>query len=164
MKEQKKIFKNYRCPLCLENGCHTCICSLFQVMKDISTGLYELTSMGPLKLTDKNVFLSKAVCSIDTWHGIWLLTSCCRYSMVVENGVVTQLNVEPDGKGLSCSLAPDILKTLWSSQSHVSMTYPTFHLHVLISRVLEGMLTFITYVIFMYRENSYYLSVVYVWN
>ncbi|KAK2191861.1 hypothetical protein NP493_44g12012 [Ridgeia piscesae] len=35
-----------------------------------------------------------------------------RYSMVVENGVVTQLNVEPDGKGLSCSLAPDILKTL----------------------------------------------------
>lgn len=28
-----------------------------------------------------------------------------RYSMVVENGVVTQLNVEPDGTGLSCSLA-----------------------------------------------------------
>ena len=32
--------------------------------------------------------------------------------MIVENGVVTQLNVEPDGKGLSCSLAPDILKNL----------------------------------------------------
>ncbi|XP_037038739.1 peroxiredoxin-5, mitochondrial [Bradysia coprophila] len=28
-----------------------------------------------------------------------------RYSMVVENGVVKQLNVEPDGTGLSCSLA-----------------------------------------------------------
>lgn len=28
-----------------------------------------------------------------------------RYSMVVENGVVKELNVEPDGTGLSCSLA-----------------------------------------------------------
>lgn len=28
-----------------------------------------------------------------------------RYSMVVENGVVQTLNVEPDGTGLSCSLA-----------------------------------------------------------
>lgn len=28
-----------------------------------------------------------------------------RYSMIVENGVVKQLNVEPDGTGLSCSLA-----------------------------------------------------------
>lgn len=28
-----------------------------------------------------------------------------RYSMVVENGVVTSLNVEADGTGLSCSLA-----------------------------------------------------------
>ena len=24
------------------NGCHTCICSLFQVIKHISTGLYQL--------------------------------------------------------------------------------------------------------------------------
>ncbi|GLH06429.1 hypothetical protein R5R35_010075 [Gryllus longicercus] len=28
-----------------------------------------------------------------------------RYSMVVEDGVVRQLNVEPDGTGLTCSLA-----------------------------------------------------------
>lgn len=28
-----------------------------------------------------------------------------RYSMVVENGVIKQLNVEPDNTGLSCSLA-----------------------------------------------------------
>ncbi|CAH1264365.1 PRDX5 [Branchiostoma lanceolatum] len=28
-----------------------------------------------------------------------------RYSMLVEDGVVKQLNVEPDGTGLSCSLA-----------------------------------------------------------
>lgn len=27
-----------------------------------------------------------------------------RYSMVLDNGVVTNLNVEPDGTGLSCSL------------------------------------------------------------
>lgn len=28
-----------------------------------------------------------------------------RYSMVIENGVIKTLNVEPDGTGLSCSLA-----------------------------------------------------------
>lgn len=28
-----------------------------------------------------------------------------RYSMIVDNGVVKQLNVEEDGTGLSCSLA-----------------------------------------------------------
>lgn len=31
-----------------------------------------------------------------------------RYSMVVEDGKVTQLNVEPDGFGLTCSLAENI--------------------------------------------------------
>uniref|UniRef100_A0A087ZJU1 Peroxiredoxin-5 n=1 Tax=Anopheles darlingi TaxID=43151 RepID=A0A087ZJU1_ANODA len=31
-----------------------------------------------------------------------------RYSMVVEDGVVKSLNVEPDGTGLSCSLADKI--------------------------------------------------------
>jgi len=35
-----------------------------------------------------------------------------RYSMVVENGVITKLNVEPDGRGLTCSLAPEILKMI----------------------------------------------------
>lgn len=28
-----------------------------------------------------------------------------RYSMVIDNGKVTELNVEPDNTGLSCSLA-----------------------------------------------------------
>lgn len=28
-----------------------------------------------------------------------------RFSMVIDNGVVSELNVEPDGTGLSCSLA-----------------------------------------------------------
>lgn len=35
-----------------------------------------------------------------------------RYSMLVENGVVKVVNEEPDGTGLTCSLAPEILKSL----------------------------------------------------
>jgi len=33
-----------------------------------------------------------------------------RYSLVVEKGVVTKVNVEPDGAGLTCSLAPELVK------------------------------------------------------
>jgi 2-Cys peroxiredoxin 5 len=35
-----------------------------------------------------------------------------RYAMVVEDGKVTHLEVEPDGFGLSCSLAPSLLERL----------------------------------------------------
>lgn len=35
-----------------------------------------------------------------------------RYSMLVEDGHVLQLNVEPDGKGLSCSLAENTMSKL----------------------------------------------------
>uniref|UniRef100_A0A6I8N0S6 thioredoxin-dependent peroxiredoxin n=1 Tax=Ornithorhynchus anatinus TaxID=9258 RepID=A0A6I8N0S6_ORNAN len=35
-----------------------------------------------------------------------------RFSMVVQDGVVKSLNVEPDGTGLSCSLAPNLLSQL----------------------------------------------------
>lgn len=35
-----------------------------------------------------------------------------RYSMVVEDGVVKSINAEPDGKGLTCSLAPEVLSQL----------------------------------------------------
>lgn len=28
-----------------------------------------------------------------------------RFSMVIDNGIISELNVEPDGTGLSCSLA-----------------------------------------------------------
>ncbi|XP_061104816.1 peroxiredoxin-5, mitochondrial-like [Conger conger] len=35
-----------------------------------------------------------------------------RYAMLVEDGVVKKLNVEPDGTGLSCSLASNILSDL----------------------------------------------------
>merc|ERR1711892_1352679 len=37
---------------------------------------------------------------------------CKRFSMVVEDGKVTKLNVEPDGTGLTCSLADKIVWTL----------------------------------------------------
>ena len=33
---------------------------------------------------------------------------CKRFSMMVEDGTVTKLNVEPDGTGLTCSLAENI--------------------------------------------------------
>ncbi|XP_045871042.1 peroxiredoxin-5, mitochondrial [Meles meles] len=35
-----------------------------------------------------------------------------RFSMVIEDGTVKSLNVEPDGTGLTCSLAPNILSQL----------------------------------------------------
>jgi 2-Cys peroxiredoxin 5 len=35
-----------------------------------------------------------------------------RYSLLVENRVVTRVNVEPDGTGATCSLAPEILKQI----------------------------------------------------
>uniref|UniRef100_A0A8C7K5H5 Peroxiredoxin-5 n=1 Tax=Oncorhynchus kisutch TaxID=8019 RepID=A0A8C7K5H5_ONCKI len=35
-----------------------------------------------------------------------------RYAMVVEDGVVKKINVEPDGTGLSCSLASSMLSEL----------------------------------------------------
>ncbi|XP_032345603.1 peroxiredoxin-5, mitochondrial isoform X2 [Camelus ferus] len=35
-----------------------------------------------------------------------------RFSMVIEDGIVKSLNVEPDGTGLTCSLAPNIISQL----------------------------------------------------
>lgn len=35
-----------------------------------------------------------------------------RYSMIIEDGKVTHLNVEPDGFGLSCSLSQSLLEQL----------------------------------------------------
>lgn len=37
---------------------------------------------------------------------------CQRFSMLVEDGVVKTLNVEPDGTGLTCSLANNIMSQL----------------------------------------------------
>ncbi|XP_030743756.2 peroxiredoxin-5, mitochondrial-like [Echinops telfairi] len=49
-----------------------------------------------------------------------------RFSMVIEDGVVKALNVEPDGTGLTCSLAPSILSQLlrpWA-QTHSPLPLP----------------------------------------
>ena len=35
-----------------------------------------------------------------------------RYVMVIEDGVVKHLNVEPDGTGLTCSLANNVFSVL----------------------------------------------------
>ena len=35
-----------------------------------------------------------------------------RYSMLIEDGVVKQLQVEPDGTGLTCSLSNGLLSLL----------------------------------------------------
>ncbi|XP_057677860.1 peroxiredoxin-5, mitochondrial [Corythoichthys intestinalis] len=35
-----------------------------------------------------------------------------RYAMLVEDGVVKKINVEPDGTGLTCSLAPSFMSEL----------------------------------------------------
>ena len=37
---------------------------------------------------------------------------CKRFSMVLQDGVVESLDVEPDSKGLSCSLADVLAKKL----------------------------------------------------
>ena len=38
---------------------------------------------------------------------------CFRFALVAEDGVVKAINVEPDGTGLTCSKAADVMKLLW---------------------------------------------------
>jgi 2-Cys peroxiredoxin 5 len=35
---------------------------------------------------------------------------CKRFALLVENGIVTKANIEPDGTGLTCSLADKIMQ------------------------------------------------------
>lgn len=56
------------------------------------------------KVTD--LLLDDSLVSLFGTHGLK------RFSMVIDNGVVKVLNVEPDGSGLTCSLAPNILSHL----------------------------------------------------
>ncbi len=42
----------------------------------------------------------------------FIVLFACRYSMIIDDGRVTALNVEPDGTGLSCSLSTSILSQL----------------------------------------------------
>jgi 2-Cys peroxiredoxin 5 len=37
---------------------------------------------------------------------------CKRFSSIVDNGIITHMNVEPDGTGMKCSLAPSLLMQL----------------------------------------------------
>ena len=37
------------------------------------------------------------------------VSRCKRFAMLVEDGTVTKVNVEPDGTGLTCSLAENIV-------------------------------------------------------
>ena len=67
VRKKTKELKSYN--LCLGNGCHTCVCRLFQVIKHISAGLYvyELTYTCPSKQreTGKNVILHSALCILN---------------------------------------------------------------------------------------------------
>lgn len=58
-------------------------------------------------LADPAAAFTRAV-ELDTELAALGGTRSKRYSMVVENGVVKALNVEPDGTGLSCSLAEKV--------------------------------------------------------
>ena len=37
------------------------------------------------------------------------MSRCKRFAILVEDGTVTKVNVEPDGTGLTCSLAENIV-------------------------------------------------------
>jgi 2-Cys peroxiredoxin 5 len=75
----------------------------------------ESNKAGPAKvrmLADTTgAFTKKIDLSIDMTAVLGSVRSK-RYSMIVDNGVVKALEVEPDGTGLTCSLANNILKSL----------------------------------------------------
>jgi peroxiredoxin len=50
--------------------------------------------------------------SLDPESGLFLTVILYRYSLVVKDDVVQAINVEPDGKGLTCSLSNVILDQL----------------------------------------------------
>lgn len=49
-------------------------------------------------------------CAVMTHDVVW-----CRYSAIIDDNTITHLNVEPDGSGLTCSLAETVLKQLQES-------------------------------------------------
>lgn len=62
-------------------------------------------------LADPQAVFTKAV-GLDVDAASLGGTRSKRYAMIVEDGKVTHLQVEPDGFGLSCSLAPSIAELL----------------------------------------------------
>ncbi|MBM4293188.1 MAG: peroxiredoxin [Deltaproteobacteria bacterium] len=64
-----------------------------------------------LMLADPDASFTKAL-GLDVNAGALGGVRSKRYSMIIENGVVTALNVEPDGFGLTCSLSGGVLGQL----------------------------------------------------
>ena len=64
-----------------------------------------------LMLADPDASYTKAI-GLDVEAGALGGTRSKRYSMVVEDGIVTALNLEPDGFGITCSTAENILDHL----------------------------------------------------
>ena len=62
-------------------------------------------------LADPTAEFTKAI-GLDVHAGGLGGTRSKRYSMVIEDGVVSALNVEPDGFGLTCSLADGLADAL----------------------------------------------------
>lgn len=62
-------------------------------------------------LADPGAELTQAL-GLDVSAAVLGGTRSKRYSMIVEDGVVTFLSVEPDGFGLSCSLSNALLEAL----------------------------------------------------
>ena len=70
------------------------VCMLLPLCVLLSVCLYII-----LKIAYRTIVICLSVC-----------LSVCRYSMYIEDGVVKSLNVEPNGTGLTCSLAENVLK------------------------------------------------------
>ncbi|CAG0888584.1 unnamed protein product [Cyprideis torosa] len=69
---------------------------------------HEVEKKGIKMFADTNCEFTKALgLEIDLSKALGSVRSK-RYSMLLEDGVVKQLNVEPDGTGLTCSLAGNI--------------------------------------------------------
>lgn len=65
-----------------------------------------------LMLADGNGDFTRAVGLELDGSGFGLGLRCKRFSMIVDNGIVTALNVEPDGTGINVSTADEILRQL----------------------------------------------------
>ncbi len=64
-----------------------------------------------LMLADPAASFTKAI-GLDVNAGALGGTRSKRYSMIINDGVVSQLNLEPDGFGITCSTATNILDQL----------------------------------------------------
>ncbi|CAK0773338.1 hypothetical protein CVIRNUC_004055 [Coccomyxa viridis] len=68
-----------------------------------------------MMLADQQQELAKGMGLVLDAEGMLGTKRSKRYSAVIDDNTVTHLNVEPDGSGLSCSLAGTVLKQLQES-------------------------------------------------